>query len=60
MKDYPPIFFMKRLTITLSVLALLFSQPALSQSSKAKRPNIILIIADDLGYGDLSCYGQRR
>lgn len=25
-----------------------------------KMPNVIFIIADDLGYGDLSCYGQEK
>ncbi len=25
-----------------------------------KAPNVVLIVADDLGWGDLSCYGQQR
>ena len=27
-------------------------------AAKPKRPNVLFILADDLGYGDLSCYGR--
>ena len=29
-----------------------------ASSAAAKRPNVLFILADDLGYGDLSCYGR--
>ncbi len=33
--------------------------PARAHASSPPRPNVLLIVADDLGYGDLGCYGAR-
>lgn len=48
---------MSRLAFVLVSFAMIM--PA-STSSAADRPNVVLIFADDLGYGDLGCYGATK
>ncbi len=45
---------MHRFLLTLAFLA------ALTATVRADQPNIIYILLDDAGYGDLSCYGQTK
>ena len=34
--------------------------PALAAlPTAASHPNVVLVVADDLGYGELGCYGQK-
>ena len=51
------IFQSKKLMWCAGILAT--TSPSLEAAPKDNQPNIIFILCDDMGYGDLGCYGQK-
>ncbi|MFP4192305.1 MAG: arylsulfatase [Candidatus Hydrogenedentota bacterium] len=47
-------------TVGASVAALPFAGTKAAQAAEGSRPNIIFIVADDMGYGDLGVYDQEH
>ena len=55
MQSFRPIH---RQIIALALVSLAFFDTALGQKPDRK-PNVIVFLADDLGYQELGCYGQK-
>src|SRR5215472_7377211 len=54
---YPTFVGLARVAILLGTAAA-FQQPCLVAAAATPRPNIIVILVDDMGFSDIGCYGS--
>lgn len=50
--------WLQRISIAARLFAILSLASSASLAAETRKPNIVLILADDLGYGSLGCYGN--
>jgi arylsulfatase A-like enzyme len=43
-----------------AVFGIVLGSGAVGGAAEGRKPNLIVILADDLGYGDLGCFGQKK
>ena len=60
MKQYALLAFLSPIASLLAVTGPAQSEKLKTKTNPQKQPNVIFIYADDLGYGDLECYGAKN
>ena len=57
---HPLLFTVLSSTVCVTTATATNKTPENTTPTKSKAPNVVFIYADDLGYGDLQCYGAKN